>query len=51
MFRVNSRETGSYFTEDDAKSKAEQLAQRNAQMMMYVMMEDADVKDNRAKFF
>jgi len=51
VFRVNSRETGSYFTEDDAKAKDMQLAQRNAQMLMYVMMDDADVKDNRARFF
>lgn len=51
VFRVNSRETGSYFTEDDAKASEMQLAQRNAQMLMYVMMDDADVKDNRARFF
>jgi len=51
VFTVNSRETGSYFTEDDAKAKDAQVAQRNAQMMMYVMADDADVKDNRARFF
>lgn len=51
MYRVNSHETGSYFTEDDAKAKSQQIAARNAQMLMYVMMDDADVKDNRAKFF
>jgi len=51
VYRVNSRETGSYFTEDDAKAKEMQIAQRNAQMLMYVMMDDADVKDNRARFF
>jgi len=51
VYRVNSHDTGSYFTEDDAKARSAQVAQRNAQMMMYVMMDDADVKDNRAKFF
>lgn len=51
VFKVNSRETGSFFTEDDAKTRDAQMQQRNLQMLMYVMMDDYDVKDNRARFF
>lgn len=51
VFKVTGRENGSFYTEDDAKSKDAQYAQRNSQMLPYVMMDDADVKDNRARFF
>lgn len=51
FFKVTGRDTGSFFTEDDAKVRDAQMAQYNSQMIIPVMMQDADVKDNRARFF
>ena len=51
IFKVNSRDTGAFYTEDDAKSNADQMASYMSQMILPVMMLDADVKDNRARFF
>ena len=51
VYKVTGRETGSFFTEDDAKVRDAQMAQYAAQMVLPVMMDDADVKDNRARFF
>ena len=51
VFKVNNRDTGAFYTEDDAKSNAEQMASYMSQMILPVMMLDADVKDNRARFF
>ena len=51
IFRVNSRETGSFYTETDAKNNAQQMNNYAMQMLLPVMMNDADVKDNRARFF
>lgn len=51
VFQVTGRDTGSYYTEDDAKSRDAQYASYNSQMIVPVMMDDADVKDNRARFY
>ena len=51
VFQVTGRDTGSFFTEDDAKVRDMQAAQYMTQMLVPVMMDDADVKDNRARFF
>ena len=51
IFKVSGRENGTFYTEDDAKNFAAQKAQYNSQMIVPVMMEQADVKDNRARFF
>ena len=51
IFRVNSRETGEAFTDSDARTSRSQLVGYTAQMIVPLMMEDADVKDNRARFF
>ncbi|MCQ2142675.1 MAG: SurA N-terminal domain-containing protein [Bacteroidales bacterium] len=51
VFTVNARETGSFFTEEDAETRFAQIAQYSSQMVVPVMMQDADVKDNRARFF
>lgn len=50
VFRVNGRDMGSFYTEDDAKTFAAQIGQYNAQMILPVMSEDK-VTDNRARFF
>jgi peptidyl-prolyl cis-trans isomerase D len=51
VFQVKGRDTGSFYTEDDAALYEQQKNAYNAQMLMSVMMDDADVKDNRARFF
>jgi len=51
VFKVNSRETGSFYTEEDAKNNATQMNSYATQMILPVMMQAADVKDNRARFF
>ena len=51
VYKVTGRDTGAFFTEDDAKMRDAQMAQYAAQMILPVMMEDAEVKDNRARFF
>ena len=51
VFKVDGRETGSFYTESDAKNANAQILNYTTQMIVPVMMQDADVKDNRARFF
>ena len=51
VFKVTSRDTGSFYTEDDAKNFQLQKTQYLSQMVMPVMMEECNVKDNRARFY
>ena len=51
VYKVTGRDTGAFFTEDDAKVRDAQMNQYAAQMIVPVMMDDAEVKDNRARFF
>ena len=51
VFRVNSREKGSFYTEEDAKNMEASKVQYTTQMILPVMMDAAEVKDNRARFF
>ena len=51
VFKVSNRQTGSFFTEEDAVNNEKQKARYSAQMIVPVMMEYDDVKDNRARFF
>ena len=51
VYKVTGRETGAFFTEDDAKARDAQMTQYSAQMVVPTMIDDADVKDNRARFF
>ena len=51
IFRVTGRDTGAFYTEDDARNYRNQLASYASQMILPVMMDDAGVKDNRARFF
>jgi peptidyl-prolyl cis-trans isomerase D len=50
LFRVNGRETGSFYTEDDARNYQDQVNSYGLQMLLPVMMDKA-VKDNRARFY
>ena len=51
VFKVTDRETGSFYTESDAKNANAQIMNYNIQNIVNVMMQDAGVKDNRARFF
>ncbi len=51
IFKVNSRDTGAFYTEDDAKTAAQQMNSYASQMILPVMMTDVDVKDHRARFY
>ena len=51
VYKVTGRDTGAFYTEDDAKARDAQMAQYASQMLLPVMMDDAEVKDNRARFF
>ena len=51
VFKVNSRETESFYTEEDAKNYATQMSSYASQMILPVMMQQANVKDYRARFF
>ncbi len=50
VYKVLSREEGSFYNEDDAKAMDAQKAQYYAQMIVPVMSEDR-VVDNRARFY
>ena len=51
VYKVTGRDTGAFFTEDDARNRDAQMTQYSTQMLIPTMMDDADVKDNRARFF
>ena len=50
VFNVTSKETGAFYTEDDANSKTAQMNQYMAQMLLGVMNESV-VVDNRPRFY
>ena len=51
VFQVKGRDTGAFYTEDDAALYEQQKNAYNTQVLMSVIADDADVKDNRARFF
>ena len=51
VYQVTGRDTGAFFTEDDAKARFDQQNMYLGNYVIPVMMQDADVKDNRARFF
>lgn len=51
VFKVLGRETGSFYTDTDAKNANADILNYAVQMIVPVMMQDADVKDNRAIFY
>jgi len=50
VFKVNGRDMGAYFTEDDAKAAQARIDSYHAQMLLPVMTEKS-VEDNRARFY
>ena len=51
VYVVTGRDTQDFYTEESAQQHSAQRAQYASQMVVPVMMDDADVKDNRARFF
>ena len=51
VYKVTGRDTGAFYTEEDAKARDAQMTQYTTQMIVPTMMDDAEVKDNRARFF
>lgn len=51
IFKVNSRDTDSFYTEDDARNAATQMNNYTTQMILPVMMMESDVRDHRARFY
>ena len=51
VVRVANKEQGNFYSEADAKNLAAQKAQYLSQMIVPVMQEYDDVKDNRERFF
>jgi peptidyl-prolyl cis-trans isomerase D len=51
IFNVDNRQTGGFYTEDDAKAKSLQLFNYQMQMLLPTLEKLASVKDFRAKFF
>ena len=51
VFEVTGRDTGAFYTEDDANNLKMQMNQYNAQMIVPVMEEATNTKDYRARFF
>lgn len=51
VFTVTSRDTGSFFTEEDSKQKRDQLLNYQLQLLPFIFEKSAGVKDFRAKFF
>ncbi len=51
VFQVTGRDTGAFYTEDDANNMKLQMTRYNTQMIVPVMEEASNYKDNRARFF
>ena len=51
VYNVTGRSEGAYFTEDDAANREMQMTYSSLRMLLSVMMDAADVKDNTARFY
>ncbi len=51
VFCVNKRDNGSFYTEEDANQKAKQLFGYQLNSLSSIFQKQADVKDNRARFY
>ena len=50
-FTVDDRQTGTFFTEEDAKWQHQQVMSQQNQMALFALSKAAKVEDTRAKFF
>ena len=51
IYVVTDRSEGAFFTEDDAALREQQMSYASMQMLLPVMMDEAEVKDNTARFY
>ena len=51
VYKVTDHDTGSFFTEDDAKLRSSQMSQYSLNMLLPAMMDNDVVVDNRARFY
>ena len=51
VYTVTDRSEGAFFTEDDAANREQQMMYSSVQMILPVMMDVAEVKDNTARFY
>ena len=51
VYVVTDRSEGAFFTEDDAALREQQMSYASMQMLLPVMMDEAKVKDNTARFY
>ena len=51
VYVVTDRSEGAFFTEDDAALRDQQMSYSALQMLLPVMMDEAEVKDNTARFY
>ena len=51
VYTVTDRSEGAFFTEDDAVNREQQMNGTAVQMLLPVMMDEAEVKDNTARFY
>jgi len=51
VFCVNSRDNGSFYTEEDAAQKSKQLFGYQLNTLSSIFKKQADVQDNRARFY
>ena len=51
VYVVTDRSEGAFFTEDDAALRDQQMSYTSLQMLLPVMMDEAQVKDNTARFY
>ena len=51
LFQVMDSDAGAYYTEDDVNLRTSQEAQYRQQFLSSVLAEEADMKDNRARFY
>ena len=51
VYVVTDRSEGAFFTEDDATLREQQMSYAALQMLLPVMMDEAEVKDNTARFY
>ena len=51
IFKVDARQTGAFFTENDAKSRLQQIFSYKLQQLQGIFEKGAKVQDHRARFF
>lgn len=51
VFRVNDRQTGTFYTEGDVQRAQARKSAYQTQLLQQVMSETVEIKDNRARFF